>query len=63
MSHVYEVCSLLPLLSLLPFLTNQLDVIDIMVRGDVLQYIQVVQISLEYVMQKDKGLTYCWEKL
>lgn len=53
----------MPLLTLLPFLTNQLDVIDVMVRGDVLQYIQVVQISLEYVMQKDKGLTYCWAKL
>lgn len=44
------------------FLANQFDVIDIMHQGDVLQDIQVVQISSEYIIQKEKELTYSWAK-
>lgn len=38
-------------------LSNQLDVIDVMDQYDVLEDVQVVQISLEYITQRLGTLT------
>lgn len=38
-------------------LSNQLDVIDVMDQYDVLEDVQVVQISLEYITQRVGTLT------